>query len=146
MYFHIFQFFFPNIGMRSLPNILPSVKFRNFGNFSCFSCFSCFSWKKKGKIWGKSCSIRTALTTTRNPGNTTPAYCRIIFPHVSATLLAVKTVKMQAENSGRSSGCGGSGDGSDGSASFRKGAIYGSGGGTDGASISSTSICYRRRH
>ena len=38
---------FPNIGMRSLPNILPSAKFPNFGNVSCFSCFSCFSTKKK---------------------------------------------------------------------------------------------------
>ena len=38
--------------MRSLPNILPSVKFPNFGNFSYFSCLSC-SWKKKRGNFGK---------------------------------------------------------------------------------------------
>ena len=59
--FPYFPFFFPNIGMRSLPNILPSVEFPCFGNASCFSCFSCFAWKKRRKI-GKSWSIRTALT------------------------------------------------------------------------------------
>ena len=54
----------PNIGKRSVPNILPSVKFPNFGNVSCFSCFFCFSWEKKEeKLGKKSCSIRTALTT-----------------------------------------------------------------------------------
>ena len=50
----------PNIGIRSVPNTFPSVKFPHFGNVYGFSCFSCF-WKKKRKIWKKSCSIRTAL-------------------------------------------------------------------------------------
>ena len=36
----IFSFFFPKIKMRSVPNILPSVKFPNYGNISCFSRFS----------------------------------------------------------------------------------------------------------
>ena len=50
----IFSFFFlPNIGMRRLPNILPSVKFPNFGNASCFSCFSCFSCEKKEEKFGR---------------------------------------------------------------------------------------------
>ena len=34
----------PNIGMPSVPDILPSVKFAKFANKSCFSCFS---WRKK---------------------------------------------------------------------------------------------------
>ena len=41
LHFHISLFFSPNIVMRSLPNILPSVKFPNFGNLSRFF----------GKIW-----------------------------------------------------------------------------------------------
>ena len=62
--FRIFHYSAPTIGMRSVPNILPSVKFPNFGNVSCFSCFFCFSWEKKEeKLGKKSCSIRTALTT-----------------------------------------------------------------------------------
>ena len=52
----------PNIGMRRVPNILPSVKFPNFGNVSCFSCFSCFSWKNTEKSRKKHSSIRTALS------------------------------------------------------------------------------------
>ena len=59
----IFSIFFPNIGMRSHPNILPSIKFPNFGNVSCYSIFSCLSWKRKRKFRKKSCSIRTALET-----------------------------------------------------------------------------------
>ena len=39
-----------------------SISYKSYGNDSCFSRFSCFSWEKKGKIWKKSCSIRTALT------------------------------------------------------------------------------------
>ena len=39
--------------MRSLPNMLPSVKFPNFGKVSCFSIFPVFLGKKKGKIWGE---------------------------------------------------------------------------------------------
>ena len=46
LYFHIFQFFF-HIGMRSVPNILPYVKFPKFGNVSCFS------WKTKEEKLGK---------------------------------------------------------------------------------------------
>ena len=48
--------FFPSIGMRSLPNILPSVKLPNFMNVSCFCCITCFSWKKKGKFGKKRTS------------------------------------------------------------------------------------------
>ena len=58
---NMFQFLFPNIGMRSLPIFLPSVKFPNFGNVSCFSCLLLGEKKKRGKFWGKSCSIKTAL-------------------------------------------------------------------------------------
>ena len=40
--------------MRSLPNILPSVKFPKVGNVSCFSRLSCFTWKmKRGKFQKK---------------------------------------------------------------------------------------------
>ena len=60
--FPYFPLFFPNIGMRSLPNILPSVKFPNFGNASFFPWFSCFSWKKNVENLEKSSSIRMALT------------------------------------------------------------------------------------
>ena len=59
LYFHIFQLVFPNIGMR-IPNVLPSVKFLNFGNVSCF-----FLLGKKEENLEKSCSIRTALTTPK---------------------------------------------------------------------------------
>ena len=72
--FHFFfaQFFvfpyvlfsFPSIGLRSLPNVSPSVEFPNFGNVACFSCFSCFLGKKRGRF-RKCCSIRTALRSTR---------------------------------------------------------------------------------
>ena len=41
-YYHIFHCFFSNVGMRSVPNTLPSLKFPNFGNASCCPCFSCF--------------------------------------------------------------------------------------------------------
>ena len=51
--FQIFHFFFPNIEMLSVPNILPSVKFPTFGNISFFP-------GEKRKT-GKSCSMRTAL-------------------------------------------------------------------------------------
>ena len=51
--FSYFQILFQNIGMRSLPNILHSVKFPKFGNVTCVTCFSCSNL-------GKSCSIRTA--------------------------------------------------------------------------------------
>ena len=57
------DFFLPDIGMRSLPNILHSVNFPNFGNVSCFFLlFLFFSEKQRGKIGKKSCSTRTALT------------------------------------------------------------------------------------
>ena len=40
--------------MRSLSNILPSVKFPIFGNVTCFSCFTCFFLgKKRGKFGEK---------------------------------------------------------------------------------------------
>ena len=56
-------FFFPNVGMRCLPNILPSVNFPNFGK--CVSCFSCFCFSRKNattfQILGKSCSITTLI-------------------------------------------------------------------------------------
>ena len=45
----IFLFFFSNIGMRSLPNVLPSVKFPNFGTVSVSPAFLVF-WKKEDKI------------------------------------------------------------------------------------------------
>ena len=51
----VFSFFSPNIGMRSLPNISPSLKFPNFGKFPVF-----LGKKKIGKT-GESCSVRTAL-------------------------------------------------------------------------------------
>ena len=55
MYLHIFpNFFSPNIGIQSLPNILLSVKFPSFGNVSCFSCFSCFSWGIKEEKLGET--------------------------------------------------------------------------------------------
>ena len=54
-------FFLLDIGMRSLPDILPSVKFLNFGIFYVFPVFSCLSWKKQGETFEKGCSIRTVL-------------------------------------------------------------------------------------
>ena len=45
--FPYFPIFPPEIGMRSLPNILPSNKFPNLVNASCFPCVSCFSSNKK---------------------------------------------------------------------------------------------------
>ena len=49
LYFHTFHFFSPNIGLRSVQNILPSVKFPNFENvkYPNFENVSCFSWKTK---------------------------------------------------------------------------------------------------
>ena len=61
--FPYFPFFFPFIGTRSLPNILPSVKFPNFEMFAVFPAFPVFLGEKKRKNWKKkSCSIRTALS------------------------------------------------------------------------------------
>ena len=45
----IYFSFFPNIGMRRLPNMLPSVKFTSLVNISCFFLFSILYWKKKNK-------------------------------------------------------------------------------------------------
>ena len=64
--FRIFHYSAPTIGMRSVPNILPSVKFPNFGNVSCFSCFCCFSWEKREeklekKMFDKGRSYRRTL-------------------------------------------------------------------------------------
>ena len=60
LYFNLFQNFFANIGMQSLPNILPCYISKLWKCF-LFSCFSCFSWKKTEENSAKSCSIRTAL-------------------------------------------------------------------------------------
>ena len=46
--------------MRSLPNILPSVKFTNFGKFPVFL-------GKNRRKFGKSCSLRTALRRIYEP-------------------------------------------------------------------------------
>ena len=64
LYFHIFLFFSKYWSLR---NILPSVKFPNFGNLSCFSCFVVFSWKKKEENLEKKCSIRTNGPYTQVP-------------------------------------------------------------------------------
>ena len=49
-----FNFFSPIVGMRRVPNILPSIEFLNFGNVSCLSRASYFFLeKKRRKIWGK---------------------------------------------------------------------------------------------
>ena len=54
LYFH--TWYYPtkklNMGMRSLQNILPSVRFPNFGNVSC-SFFSVFLKKKRSQIYEK---------------------------------------------------------------------------------------------
>ena len=67
--------------MRSLPNILPSVKFPNFGNVSCFSYFSRFSWKKRGKF-GKKLLDKTGPNKPRTniPENYHTNY--YMFPHL----------------------------------------------------------------
>ena len=44
-YFQIFVFFSPNIGMLSVPDILPSVNFSKFGYISCFFLIFLFYWK-----------------------------------------------------------------------------------------------------
>ena len=59
--------------MQSLPNILPPVKFPNFGIVSCFSCFSWFlGEKKKRKIWKKKLLDKNGPKNDkrkiRNPG------------------------------------------------------------------------------
>ena len=59
VYFHVFRMLFPNIGMRSVPNILPCVKFQSIGNVLCFSCFSCFCRGKKKENLDKICLIGT---------------------------------------------------------------------------------------
>ena len=62
--------FFSNVGMRSVPNTLPSLKFPNFGNASCCPCFSCFSLfflqKKKRRKSGKK------LFDTNGPESCSP--------------------------------------------------------------------------
>ena len=51
--FPYFHFFFPKYWMRSLPNILPSVKFHTLEMFLFFLLFLFFLEKKKKKIWEK---------------------------------------------------------------------------------------------
>ena len=52
--FPYFPFSLPNIGMRSLPNIMPSVKLLNFQTlemFAVFSAFPVFRGKNERKNW-----------------------------------------------------------------------------------------------
>ena len=59
-----FSIFFLHIGIRNLPNILPSVKFQTWEMSSVFPALPVFVGKWRGKIGKKRCSKRTALITT----------------------------------------------------------------------------------
>ena len=61
LYLHIFQTFFQILECEAFQIFCPLLNFQALEMFPVYPAFPDFLGKKRGKIRGKSCSIRTAL-------------------------------------------------------------------------------------